>query len=349
MIYFIYFFLILLFVNLGNKQKGGNILFRIIPCILFIALVGFRKYTVGVDSEPYKELFYAIPGQNYQWIEIGFDWLIRTLAKFGCEYNALYIVCISLTAIPIFFVLEKSESYVLSALMIYTFTLITVMNGMRQCIAVGIFILGSLFITDRKLLLFCIFMGVALLFHYSCIVLLPLYFVINKKLYNSTYTIIYTVSFIFCFIDPSTYIKPIAELISVLGRDFTDHTSSTTKGLSLYGFIYNSSVNIFIYYAMIKSKAFDKYPVYANCTFIGLVLKNMSFNMPIVGRIIMYFGWFPYLLIPLMIDQANVNKENKKLFRYGIFFLYLIGFVHNIFSGIMKMVPYEYCFQLFKS
>ena len=129
-------------VNLGDKHKGNLVLFRIVPCLLFIAIVGFRNYTVGVDSESYRTLYYAIPNQDYVWIEIGFDRLIRIFDSFHCEYNVLFLVSISLTAIPIFIVLEKSESYTLSAFMMYTLTLITVMNGMRQCIAVGWFVLG---------------------------------------------------------------------------------------------------------------------------------------------------------------------------------------------------------------
>ncbi len=334
-------------VNLGDKHKGNLVLFRIVPCLLFIAIVGFRNYTVGVDSESYRTLYYAIPNQDYVWIEIGFDRLIRIFDSFHCEYNVLFLVSISLTAIPIFIVLEKSESYTLSAFMMYTLTLITVMNGMRQCIAVGWFVLGSLFIKERKSIPFFLCMGVALLFHYSCIILFPLYFIINKKLDNKVYTIIYVVSFVFCFVNPITYVSSFTDFISILGRDFTDHTLIGSKGLSIWGFIYNSTINVLIYYTMLKFKAFEKNPVWANCVFASFVLKNISFNMPIVGRMIMYFDWLQFLLIPLMINQSRVDNKAKAIYRVSIIFLFLIGFVYNIFSVVMKMVPYEYCLKLF--
>lgn len=339
--------LILLLVVLGDKQKGRSIVFRILACILFIAIVGFRKYTVGVDSESYRDLFYAIPNQNYVWIEVGYDWLIRFLDRLHCEYNALYLASITLTAIPIFFVLEKSKHYTFTAFMLYTMTLTTVMNGIRQCIAVGLFTLACFFITQRKKYLFFACMGIALLFHYSCAILFPLYFVLNRKLENKTYIIVYVMSFLFCFINPAAYIAPLANFMTVVGHDYTDHAAETEASLSAFGFIYNTSVNMLIFYWAIKSKAFEKYPVIANCVFLALVLKNISFNMPILGRMMMYFNWFQYLLIPLAIAHMRINAQNKLYCKVIILVLFYIGIFHNLFSPVMKMMPYEWCTRIF--
>ena len=340
MTYIIYYLLILLLVVLGDKQKGRRIVFRILACILFIAIVGFRKYTVGVDSESYRELYYAIPNQNYVWIEVGYDWLIRFLDRLHCEYNALYLVSITLTAIPIFFVLEKSKHYAFSAFMIYTMTLVTVMNGMRQCIAVGLFMLACLCITLRKKILFFACMGIALLFHYSCVILFPLYFVLNRKLENKTYIIAYIVSFLFCFINPVAYIAPLADIMNVVGHDYSEHTEVTNQSLSIFGFIYESSINILIFYWALKSKSFKKFTVIANCAFIALILKNLSFNMPIVGRMMMYFNWFQFILIPLSISEMRINSQAKLYCKAFILIMLFIGVFHNLLSPVMKMVPY---------
>lgn len=339
--------LILLLVVLGDKQKGRSAIFRIMACLLFIAIVGFRKYTVGVDSESYRELYYAIPTQDYVWIEVGFDWLIRFLDKLHLEYNALYLASITLTAIPLFLILEKSSHYSLSAFMIYTMTLVTVMNGMRQCIAVGIFMLACLFIIRKKIIPFIVCMCVALLFHYSCAILFPIYFVLNRHLNNRTYIVIYVVSFIFCFVNPATYITLFADLMNLVGHDYTEHTEVATQSLSVFGFIFNISTNILIFCWAIKSKAFEKIPLIANCVLISLVLKNMSFNMPIIGRMMMYFNWFQFLLIPWAISQMQINAQEKLYCKIVILILFYVGMLHNIYSPVMKMMPYEWCTKLF--
>lgn len=347
MIYLFYYFLIITLVVLGDKQKGRNIVFRIAACLLFIAIVGFRKYTVGVDSESYRDLFYAIPTQNYVWIEIGFDWLIRFLDSYRCDYNALYLASITFTAIPIFFVLEKCKHYVFSAFMMYTMTLTSVSNGIRQCIAVGMFMLACVFIMQRKKIPFFVCMCVALLFHYSCIVLFPLYFVLNRHISSKAYVIIYAFSFVFCFINPVAYIAPLANLMNVVGHDYSEHTVDAERSLSAFGFIYNTSINILLFYWAVKSKAFEKFPVIANCVFIALVLKNISFNMLIVGRMMLYFNWFQYLFVPLAIDQMQINIQVKQYCKIAILILFFIGIFHNLYSPVMKMMPYEWCTKLF--
>lgn len=347
MAYIVYSLLILLFVVLGDKQKGRSIVFRIFACLLFISIIGFRKYTVGVDSESYRDLFYAIPTQNYVWIEIGFDWLIRFLDNCHCDYNALFLVSIILTAVPIFIILETCHNYTFSAFLFYTMTLITLMNGMRQCIAVGLFMLACLFVMKKKMLPFIACMCVALLFHYSCIILFPLYFILNKHLNNTTYTIIYAISFLFCFINPASYITPLAELMNVVGHDYTEHIEEVSKSLSLFGFIFNTATNILIYWLIVKANAFEKIPVLANCVFIAIVLKNVSFNMPIVGRVMMYFNWFQFLLIPIAINRLQINTQTKFLCKMVIIGLLTIGMVHNLLSPVMKMMPYELCTKLF--
>lgn len=347
MIYIIYYLLILLLVVLGDKQKGRSIVFRIMACLLFIAIVGFRKYTVGVDSESYRELYYAIPTQNYVWIEVGFDWLIRFLDNCHCEYNALYLVCITMTTIAMFFVLENSSHYTFSAFLFYTTSLTQVMNGMRQCIAIGIFMLACLFIIHKKLIPFLACMCVALLFHYSCAILFPLYFVLNRHLNNKTYIVIYVVSFVFCFVNPATYITPFANFMNLVGHDYTEHTEAATHSLSAFGFIFNVSTNILIFCWAIKSKAFEKIPLIANCVLISLVLKNMSFNMPIIGRMMMYFNWFQYLLVPWAISQLQIKTQEKIYCRIAILTLYFVGVFYNLYSPVMKMMPYEWCTKLF--
>ena len=348
MAYFLYVLLITVLINLGDKQRNKSIMYRIFACVAFIFFVGFRKYTVGVDSESYQELYYLIPNENYVWIEIGFDWLVRLLDTWGCEYNAMYLACITLTALPIFFVLEYSPSYKMTSFMMYVFTLSTVCNGMRQCIAVGLFILSTLFIQNRKILPFIACMGGALLFHYTSIILWPLYYVLHRTTSPKIYKMIYVISFIFIFVDPNFLIRPIVEHISFLGREYTE-SSLHIEQLSWLGFIYSTFINFMIFGVMLKMNAFKRHTVLANCTFVALVLKNLSFNMVIMGRIIMYFGWFQYFIIPIMICELNQSKSAKHKIMLAVISVLMIGFIHNLFSSEMHMYPYEYCFKLLMS
>ena len=104
--------------------------------------------------------------------------------------------------------------------------------------------------------------------------------------------------------------------------------------------LYDSSINILIFYWALKSKSFKKFTVIANCAFIALILKNLSFNMPIVGRMMMYFNWFQFILIPLSISEMRINSQAKLYCKAFILIMLFIGVFHNLLSPVMKMVPY---------
>ena len=348
MIYIAYSILVIFFAYFGDRRRGGGILLRLIPLLMLIVIIGFRRYNVGVDSANYMDLYNVIPYENYRWIEIGFDWLIRTLDSLGFDYNGLFLSCIIMTSIPIFLTLEKTKYYFPSAVLIYILTLTTLSNGIRQCISVGMFFYGATFIKDKKIIPFAICMAGSLLFHYSSIILFPLFFIWDKRLSNTTYIIIYAVSFIFCFVDIIPIIKPLSMLMSTLGRNYYENFDSYVRGeLSIFGFLYNTAIYISLFYLMIRSNAFQKYSVLANSSLVVFVLKNMSINMPIVGRVSLYFAWFPYLLLPYMAYELY-GKKNGKTVLVLFFFVYMIGFVHQILGNEMKMLPYEFNFVLWR-
>lgn len=349
--YILYALIIVFFCYNGDKRRNGTIVFRLVPLMIFILFVGFRNYTVGVDSESYMDLFYAIPGQNYLWIEIGFDWLIRFLYDHGFSYNALYLTCAALTAIPMFIVLERLDNYSMSASFFYIFSLLSVTNGLRQCVAVGAFVLGLMFIKERKLIGYAACMAFAFVFHYSSIILFPLYFILDKSLRPCVYTLIYAISFIFVFVDPTVFFLKAASWITFIGRNYQEGfgTAYEMGTLSVFGFLYTTFINVVIYILLNKTKQFEINPILANCTYAGLILKNFSMNLPIVGRLSLYFQWIPYIILPIMIaDLAKGNKSIETQYKLIFVLFYLIGFVHNIYGATMKMTPYIFNIKLFQ-
>lgn len=344
--YLAYCIVIILLAFLGDKKRGGNTFIRFLACLCFVSFVGLRKYTVGVDSATYGGLFYEIPHQDYVWMEIGFDSLIRYLYGMGFDYTSLFLTCIIFTAIPTFLFLENLKSFTLPAILIYIVGLLSVCNGMRQNIAVGIFMLASLFIIKRKLIPYIICISVALLFHSSSAILYPLYFIVNKNLPNRTYTILYILSFVFCFINMDGIIIELASRLSVLGLSYGESFSDfTNPDMSVFGLLYVSFINASTFFLMIKTNSFKRHTVFSNLAFASMVLKNISFSMVLVGRIMMYFDWFIYILYPMIINDLPISKQLKKIIAFAFIVIYFIGFVKNIINPEMRMLPYLFYFE----
>lgn len=343
-IYFLYSFLIILFAFLGGRNKNNPFL-RAIPALLYVLFVGFRSSLVGVDSESYRNLFETIPYQDYLWVEVGFDRLIRTLYGWGLDYNSLYLASILLTTVPIYLVLEKSPNYFACATLLYIVTIPTVVNGIRQCISVGWFFYGVWFMQQRKMILYALCIGVCMLFHYSSIVLLPLYFLIFKPAKPSLYITIYALSFIFIFINPVSYVLTALDFLKGFGVDYDRGYEAQT--LSILGFIFNTTTNIIIFFLIIKTKYYKVNPSLTNCSIIAFCIKNMSFSYAILGRLNMYFGWMPLLLVPNLINIIP-NRDDRKIYSLFFVIVYAIGFVHQLLSPEMKMTPYEFNFSLLR-
>lgn len=344
--YFIYSFLIIVVTIIVGRRKFGvksGLFLRAIPALLYVCFVGFRASSVGVDSESYRGLFETIPFQDYLWIEVGFDKLIRILYDYGLDYNSLYLASILLTTVPIYLVLEKTPRYTACAILLYIVTIPTVVNGIRQCISVGWFFYGVLFIQQRKLIPYSLCMGVCMLFHYSSIVLLPLYFLIFKPAKQGLYIAIYALSFIFIFIDPLPYVLSALDYLKGFGVDYDRGYQAQT--LSTLGFIFNTTANVVIFLLIIKTNYFKVNPTLTNCSVIAFCIKNISYSYAILGRLNMYFGWMPLLIVPDLINRLP-NKDDRKMFSVFFVIVYVIGFVHQLFSPEMRMTPYEFNFSL---
>ncbi len=343
LLYFLYSFLIIIFAFLGGKKKSNPFL-RAIPALLYVCFVGFRSSTVGVDSESYRDLFETIPNENYLWLEIGFDKLIRFLSDAGFDYNSLYLASILLTTIPVYLVLEKSPKYTASAILLYIVTVPTVFNGIRQCISVGWFFYGVLFIQNRKIIPYALCMVACLLFHYSSVILFPLYFLIWKPAKQWIYVTVYMISFIFVFLDPSSYVETILDFLKGFGVDYD--RGYNVQSLSILGFIFNTSTNIVIFCLIIKTQYYKINPALSNCAIIAFCLKNITFSYAILGRVMMYFSFFPLLMVPELI--YSLKKDERPLYSFFFVTVYTVGFVHQLLSPEMAMTPYIFNFKLWR-
>ena len=344
--YLLYSLLVIILSYFGDRRRGGNAFTRLLPCLCFILFVGLRKYTVGVDSENYQMLFYQIPLQNYIWIEVAFDKLIRILYDLGFDYNSLYLSSIVLTAIPIYLFLEKQDHYTIPAVYIYIMSLLMVCNGIRQCIAVGIFLYASIFIIQRRIIPYILCIGIAYLFHHSALILFPLYFIANRTLSNVVYVLVYVLSFAFCFMNLDAVILSVVSKLGVVGLTYAESFEYfSSKDMSVFGLLYTSAINVSTFYLMLKARTFKTDPVISNFTYIYIVLKNLSFQMTLISRVMMYFDWYAYFIYPIVAYKLCKNRQEKFLIILLFFILYGIIFIKNIMNPIMKMSPYLFYFQ----
>ena len=205
------------------------------PLILFAVVFGMR-YDVGVDHLGYL--------QGYlEKIHIGNkEPLFFLLSEMGWRFNWHYVVYFSVIAfiqIVFFFYAFKDERYLYPFLVFFLFTngdWLFWMNGIRQAIAMCIWIFSIKYIEDKKFWKYFIWCVVATLFHNSAIFLIVFYPILkNGKDYFKSIPlqlILIAAAFILqgSFSVVLSRIEPILNIyINILGGDL--YSSYDSEGL----------------------------------------------------------------------------------------------------------------------
>lgn len=350
MIYSLYFIIVLLSLRFTSTPQRD--VYKYIPPVLFALLIGLRGKSVGVDTITYFEHYYIYGKDGCSFVEPGFDFINHTLYLYGFEANSLLFVCGLITVIFIFLALERYDNgYGFVAICLYTIPFVFICNGLRQAMALAIFMFSIQFIEKKKLLLYFLFIIFASLFHNSSLILLPLYFFVRFSLSWWLYLILYFLSFVFLTFNVFDFVGNNGILV-LDALDYSDYVLKQTSILegqaSWLGFTYNAFIDFLFLIFMIRTRMFNKYPVLSNLAFMGFVISNIGYNSPIIGRITIYFYYIKFMLIPYMLnsqEQKIFGGLNKKQALGVLYILIFVLLIYNILSPANKMLPYNFYFE----
>lgn len=209
--YFILFIILglaypLLYVKPGNFKKA----LYIGIVFLYLFLLSVFRYGIGNDYFSYIQIFeqiYKTDGLKALLnisFEPGFVLLTKALTTLTMNTGVLYALFSVIILAPVAFVIYKySKNVWLSCYLYITLTFFyTTMNFIRQSIAASVILLGYKFLKERKTVPFIIMVLLASSFHYTALIMLPVYFLSlikpNKYIYIS-YAVLtaasYTVSY----------------------------------------------------------------------------------------------------------------------------------------------------------
>ena len=335
--YLLYFIIVLFLYFLGRKR----LIFRVLLYAVVILFVGFRK-DVGTDYSSYEEYY----GLTYSYLEPGFSYLVDVLNQHSLGVEYMFFSAALITYLLIFAALElliKEDKRFFPAILLMCLLTVTITcNGIRQCIAIAFFFFSYRYIRDRKLIKFLLFCGLGALFHFSLLLVLPLYFFYHKSLQKPWCIIIYIISFIFVFVPFQELIGPFKSLLE--GYERWNHLTDTGKYDSSYmsfGVLLSILNYLVLFYFSLRNKVNIKYPVLFNLFFTACVLMNVRVGSPLIIRFQMIFTWFTFLILPLV-----VKIEKDKMVKVFLICFYTLSFTAStikyvFFDTISQMVPYK--------
>ncbi len=182
----------LLFIRKKLLPQDKRIM-SICVCICLIIYSGFR-YQVGTDYDGYTEMFDLIKlyGRYYN-IEWGYYGLVRLCHAINGTAQLVFFL---FSVVTIYFVYRYIEYFSKDAeLSWFLFVCIgpyylNTFNGMRQWLAIAVFAYSLRYVQEKKGWHYMLLNCITSLFHFSSLLLLPLYFILRSRRFNMKRTLL---------------------------------------------------------------------------------------------------------------------------------------------------------------
>lgn len=338
----------------GDKYENKSFTWKIeyIFIILFFLIVGAVRPVIGnTDNATYVDL--------YQYVGT-FGELPLYLENAEVGYSALnmlfsaildfpyYIFFGILTALTWGIYLASSYRYQFLLPWILFFTicngfLFWSFNGIRQSLAIVIFLFSIKYIIERKFLLYILALVVASLFHTSVLLLLPVYFFIHIGFNHKFWLIMYIIS---VFLMENDFLNDFMDKFFTLFFQYVpyfDNYEKYTTSDSFFvsrqdtatdtglGIILKTLSTVFIlFFSKNTLIRFPNLKFYLLLFSLGSVFSNLFFSIEMIGRILNYFS--PLFGLLMAATLYSFNKKYAQIVFLIFFMVYILLFIKQTFT-----------------
>lgn len=357
MIFYIVLFLVCIALNshvvprvtgsLDESLPLAKINLSFLAFFLLVMVIGLR-YGFGIDYASYLTIFDQLGNTwSVERLEPGFyflNWIIKWLGGSG---EVMIFVCFLISLYFLNTTIQKYSPYPeLSYLIFFSIGLLFFYtSGIRQAIAVSLSFYSFRFILEKKPYQFIAIMIVAMTFHLTALIFIPVYFLARIAFHQSFLFVAYGASLVTIF-RPLLLFELADPLISlVYGDRFSNilmevaEIESKNTGLGLKVVFYNA-LTIFViwmYDELIK----DPFKlVLTNLFIFGMLSTNVFSGVPDIARLTWYYSSFMILFIPVLVGSfENFHlKITMYLFFFTALFLLLIRYLQ---TDVYFAVPYR--------
>lgn len=337
-----------------DPHRLNALYFILIIVISFV--VGFR-FEVGTDWFMYSGHLSDIINHSLNINEQRFEPGLYFIAKFTEFIGGDYRIVLFLSAILTWYFFFKSvPKYILPLFIFFIFVeeyFFWGMNGVRQFIAISIWLYSIRFITSKDFKKFTITILFASLFHTSAILLFPLYYLPYDKLFNKFVWLgLYISSFLFMyFIDLSVLYSSLDFFILYLVQNINlfdsyeiylerDQLFAGEKNIGL-GVVFKGVINIvIIFFGERLISNFRNIKPFIIIFLLGALFSNLFFGSQLFGRLLTYFIMIRSVVLSFLIYYLWKNR-GLRLLSVFIVVLYIILFLYTIYSNSNMCCPYN--------
>lgn len=338
----IYLFSLSLLISSYLDRKINKAYYLIFLSVL-ILFAGLR-YNVGVDYQSYKDFFNLVLSGNNIYMEDSFVLLVKLIDLIDGEEQLLYFIYAFLT---VFFTSKFIEYFSLNkvfSLYIYlTFAVfyLASFNGIRQSLAVAIFMYSIKFIVERNLFKYILLIMIATFVHKTAVLMFPLFFILNKQL-----NIVKFVSIFLGYYFMLQFFEQLILFIGISQAYLNNFDSVTDEGI-------NPFVYLLVVMFLFLYKLDFKYKILGlNLTFFAILLGITPLLTTIpsnyIVRMTSYFTFGILFILPNLMIVFK-NKNLKSIYFTIVIVLGGLYMFRNIYflGERYFLIPYQINLNLF--
>lgn len=352
----------------GSKTKISRKRFIFIVCLEVIIFAGLRKYTVGADTEKYiyaltfyrqydlKTIFTMQNPWNIDY-EVGYMLLTKTLAAVRCSDILFLFIIAILTYVPVFwFIRDESCDIVFSTIIYLCFELFAYSLGIfRQMIAVSFLLFAFRFIKSREPVKYFLIVLLAMSFHTSAIIAIPVYFCYRWK-FKKIYFLLMFIIEIFVFVIGSRLVNILFSLfpkyLHYIGSQYGGSGGGYTLLLLLHailfcGFIWNKQEGRKMCNSVkVRTKTFDENEcmnnVYMFSIFFAILITAWAHTFSVLSRLNCLFLAYMVVYIPNIL-QKKFNSRDSIFIKVVATFMLIIYFYCSVVNdNETRLNPYMF-------
>ncbi|MBQ4104915.1 MAG: EpsG family protein [Clostridia bacterium] len=315
--------------NPEHKRPTTYWLFVFI-CTAILACVAGLRYYVGTDYGSYYRGYANTAAEFTEliktWDEPGLSVIAKFLMFFS-EDGAVFVFALAAITVFLFvFMLAKHTDDFFFVVMLYIFTSCWsgCFNGARQYLAAAILFAGHRYIFERKFIHYCIVVFLASSFHITALIMLPMYFIITKRLslqkivfiLVSGIALVYSYDFLF-------------GLVGILKDSETGGADTTYAQNDIHPLriaIAFAPIVLYLFFALQKKTFSEEENFYMGFIFVRAAIIFGTANSAYLNRVGIYFAPFIPLALEVLINKFD--KKQQPLIKAIILILYAILWIY---------------------
>lgn len=307
-----------------EKQKKALLLLALLP---FFVLIAFKAGSVGSDTPVYISMFeehtsslFVKGGEGR--IEYGYVLFQRLLYYISHDPQIVFIatgLVVSLACFNFFFNNARNSCLALYFFMSLGF-LGFALSGTRQILAIAIVLLSFQYVKEKKLVMFLLMMGLAMLFHKSAACFIPAYFIAHRSLATKQVSLLFVGAlFIFFFAD-----KFLWGVETILNYDYG--VEATGNGFVFFGLILLITVLVInARHRIVPNHSGNETII--NVNFLSLATWTVRLVSRTAERVSLYY--LPFTAVALE-ELISSDKKNRDILTLVWFFLTTYLFLRRI-------------------